>query len=233
MLDPEEAAELATLRSRLSTEVARREEAERAMKIDRATLAIFLDEEAACRKELDERVTIAPAGTTVYVRFDGAEIAHFQRQERAEEFARTFMEAVTPTVHGQRKAESRALAAEKREEEAHAPLKALLDPAMPADLKGAVEYLIDHSNLGWKRAGAAEKREEGLRGILRSARSCITTDARDWSKNTPDAWIYGLVVGWDDDSLEEMRVRFGWNLATVLRLREARLALTPPEKGGG
>ena len=42
-------------------------------------------------------------------------------------------------------------------EAAHKPLKDLLDQAMPTDLKGAVEYLIDHSNEGWKRYGLSMK----------------------------------------------------------------------------
>lgn len=39
-------------------------------------------------------------------------------------------------------------------DKAHAPLLALLDPAMPEDLPGAVEYIIDHSNEGWMKVGA-------------------------------------------------------------------------------
>ena len=42
---------------------------------------------------------------------------------------------------------------------------------------------------------------------------------RDLSLDHRDAWIYGIVVGWDDDSMKEMMERHKWNDKTVQRLQ--------------
>ncbi len=47
----------------------------------------------------------------------------------------------------------------------------------------------------------------------------ITSDARDWSNNERDAWIYGIVVGWDD-ALPEIVKKFGWDNIDVIRLKK-------------
>ncbi len=47
----------------------------------------------------------------------------------------------------------------------------------------------------------------------------LAYDARDWSANTLDAWIYGIVVGWDDEAIEELKLKFEWEDETVTRLK--------------
>jgi hypothetical protein len=78
---------------------------------------------------------------------------------------------------------------------------------------------------------------ETLGAALRSITSRITTSARDFSTYEPDAWVYGIAVGWDceedhdhDDicggtaAMDEVAARHGWNEAAVTRLRAHRKA---------
>lgn len=46
----------------------------------------------------------------------------------------------------------------------------------------------------------------------------IATSPKDWGLEKRDAWVYGIVMGWDDASLVELQIRFRWNDATVRRL---------------
>lgn len=46
----------------------------------------------------------------------------------------------------------------------------------------------------------------------------IATSPKDWGLEKRDAWIYGIVMGWDDASLVELQRRFRWDDATVRRL---------------
>lgn len=52
-----------------------------------------------------------------------------------------------------------------------------------------------------------------------SLRSTIAFSVDDWSESRAMAWVYGIVLGWDEDSLAELRPRFGWDEATTGRLR--------------
>lgn len=42
--------------------------------------------------------------------------------------------------------------------------------------------------------------------------------SRDWSINREDAWMYGIVCGWDSESLAELKQRHGWTDDQVARL---------------
>lgn len=62
----------------------------------------------------------------------------------------------------------------------------------------------------------------------------IVSDARDWSTNRTDAWIYGAIVGWGD-ALAEVAERNGWTEETTRRLESTasliRSALAPSPMG--
>jgi len=73
---------------------------------------------------------------------------------------------------------------------------------------------------------------------LNALRLAATTDARDWSLNRGDAWIYGIVVGWDCEeahnheleyceggALRSVAARHHWTAAQVSQLKELRGAL--------
>ena len=59
-----------------------------------------------------------------------------------------------------------------------------------------------------------------------SAQVCMTTWAGDWSQDNRLAWLYGIVVGWDDESLAELTEDFGWDPDTVERL----ISLMPKDR---
>ncbi len=53
---------------------------------------------------------------------------------------------------------------------------------------------------------------------IKSLRTCLPFDARDWSVNKNDAWIYGIVCGWGESILEVAKTH-GWTDETVARLQ--------------
>jgi hypothetical protein len=55
---------------------------------------------------------------------------------------------------------------------------------------------------------------------IKSIEYTLAFASKDWSLDKDDAWIYGIVIGWDDDSLDELKVSFGWSDETVLTLKE-------------
>lgn len=78
---------------------------------------------------------------------------------------------------------------------------------------------------------------ENLRDALRSITSRMTTSAMDFGDYEPNAWVYGIAVGWDceedhdhDDicggtgAMAELVEHFGWDAAVVARLRSYRSA---------
>ncbi len=50
-----------------------------------------------------------------------------------------------------------------------------------------------------------------------SLENIVAKDARDWSLNRCDAWIYGIVCGWGD-ALDEVAERHGWSQDARRRL---------------
>ena len=65
----------------------------------------------------------------------------------------------------------------------------------------------------------------------------IGCHSRDWAAHRRDAWIWGIVCGWDDESLAELQERFQWEDGEVDRLKRLRVAfveahdLLHPEDG--
>lgn len=55
----------------------------------------------------------------------------------------------------------------------------------------------------------------------------IRVDDRDWTANQHDAWIYAVLIGWDDDTLTEIAVKHRWNEERVKYIREMRALLAP------
>jgi hypothetical protein len=57
--------------------------------------------------------------------------------------------------------------------------------------------------------------------------NALAFDARDWSKSKRDAWIYGVVLGWDE-ALSEVAEAHGWDAETqrrLVRLHERFMAM--------
>ncbi len=61
---------------------------------------------------------------------------------------------------------------------------------------------------------------------LESAHTVMVHDARDWSLSSRDAWLYGLLVGWDDECLAEMLARHPqWKPEGIERLKRLRAGI--------
>ena len=52
-----------------------------------------------------------------------------------------------------------------------------------------------------------------------SLHSTLTTSSRDWSLTRGDAWVYGVVVGWDKGSRAELAAQHGWTPEQIERLQ--------------
>lgn len=62
-----------------------------------------------------------------------------------------------------------------------------------------------------------------------SLKSAIVFSADDWGASRALAWVYGIVVGWDDedgndDAMVELAAKFGWDATGVARLRRLHAA---------
>jgi hypothetical protein len=55
-----------------------------------------------------------------------------------------------------------------------------------------------------------------------SLETTISTHVRDWAADERDAWVWGIVLGWDAASMHELATKFGWTAFTVARLRRLR-----------
>ncbi|WP_055693238.1 hypothetical protein [Streptomyces prasinopilosus] len=52
-------------------------------------------------------------------------------------------------------------------------------------------------------------------------------ETRDWTADRHDAYLWGVLIGWDDDALEEIAAKHGWNEHRVKYVREMRALLAP------
>jgi hypothetical protein len=74
-----------------------------------------------------------------------------------------------------------------------------------------------------------------LVSALDSARTTMTLSSQDWATAGDFAWLYGILVGWDDDpeggdvdqgdALGELAAKFGWTTDDVERLRRLHTAV--------
>lgn len=57
---------------------------------------------------------------------------------------------------------------------------------------------------------------------LTSLSNTIAFRAKDYSLNHHDAWVYGIVLGWDEPSYKELQQKHGWTDADISRLKRLR-----------
>jgi hypothetical protein len=65
---------------------------------------------------------------------------------------------------------------------------------------------------------------------MESIEHTLAFASKDWSLDKNDAWVYGVVLGWDDDALLELAEKFGWTDAQVARLKRLNDAWTALRK---
>lgn len=46
---------------------------------------------------------------------------------------------------------------------------------------------------------------------LQSLRESYTRTSKDMAESKFDAWTYGIIAGWDDESYKELSVKHGWS----------------------
>lgn len=56
-----------------------------------------------------------------------------------------------------------------------------------------------------------------LKEALDSIHSVLVFGARDWAENKHDAWLYGIIAGWDDELYEELSLEFKWTKEDTVR----------------
>jgi hypothetical protein len=71
-----------------------------------------------------------------------------------------------------------------------------------------------------KEIEQVRKEQREARQALTSARSAIAFDARDWSLDPRDAWLYGLLVGWKGEAMNEVAAKHQWIKDDVDRLQQ-------------
>ena len=64
-----------------------------------------------------------------------------------------------------------------------------------------------------------------------SMRTVMSTHVRDWATNKRDAWLWGIVCGWNDEAMSEVAQKFSWDKQTVARLRRYRKAFMEAQEG--
>ncbi len=52
---------------------------------------------------------------------------------------------------------------------------------------------------------------------LESIHNVLTCSVRDYSVDRRDAWVYGIVVGWDDESYAELAIKHNWKKEDIER----------------
>lgn len=58
-----------------------------------------------------------------------------------------------------------------------------------------------------------------LKEVIKSIASAISFSPYDWASHHRLAWIYGVIIGWDNDSIKELKEKYDWTDETVERLK--------------
>jgi len=106
-----------------------------------------------------------------------------------------------------------------------------------ADLDEVGRLLATVDNLradlaeAWRERNDARSTLAAVREALDSAHTTMCADARDWSTDRRDAWLYGLVVGWDGPAMREVSKRHRLDAERLSRLHAA-VRVVADVKGG-
>lgn len=65
---------------------------------------------------------------------------------------------------------------------------------------------------------------------IKSLQTTLTCSSKDWTTTKYDAWVYGILVGWDWVTLEKLARKFGWGKEESSRLRYLRDKFSTIEK---
>ncbi len=62
-----------------------------------------------------------------------------------------------------------------------------------------------------------------------SLHNCLAFSPKDYSLEKRDAFIYGIIVGWDDESLQELANKFRWGKKQVDELKQLNAEFKNPD----
>lgn len=60
---------------------------------------------------------------------------------------------------------------------------------------------------------------DGEEHPIQALKTTLAFAADDWGDTRAKAWVWGIILGWDEASEEELAARFGWSAESVGRLR--------------
>ncbi len=69
------------------------------------------------------------------------------------------------------------------------------------------------------------KKPVDLEVAVLSARNTMAYSSRDWGQSSSDAWLWGILVGWDREAMASLAEKFGWDHDKVERLGLLRAAV--------
>jgi hypothetical protein len=98
--------------------------------------------------------------------------------------------------------------------------------------------LLAHIDAQAKRIEESEAERAVLAEAIDSAGKAIAFSSADWGADKRQAWVYGIILGWDRDddgeetAMGELAAKFGWDEANVARLRKYHKAIAALRKEG-
>ena len=107
------------------------------------------------------------------------------------------------------------------------------DPLKLRDLAWALRREVERLRAAAPHIAAQHSTD--LEAALDSARNVIALSSRDWSTSHDLAWLWGILVGWDEDptagdvdqgdAMTDLAARHRWSPGDVARLRRLRAAI--------
>lgn len=57
---------------------------------------------------------------------------------------------------------------------------------------------------------------------FQSLEHCVACHSRDWAKHYRDAWLWGIICGWEEEAFDEIIKQHNWQGKTAKRLKHLR-----------
>jgi hypothetical protein len=72
---------------------------------------------------------------------------------------------------------------------------------------------------------------DGQEDPRESLKTTLAFSVDDWAATRAMAWVWGIIEGWDDESMAELAETFHWDEATTARLNRLHKAFTSETAG--
>ena len=114
-------------------------------------------------------------------------------------------------------------------EHTEATLKELYDALDDTDYDRVLTYEAAqamYKSWDWHRHTLAGV-SRAVVSVCNMMRTAASHYQRDWTGDRHDAYLWAVLVGWDDEALEEIAVKYRWNEHRIKYVREMRALLAP------